>query len=145
MTNTTITSLYPRLVVSDGPAAIDFYRAALGAEELVRHTGAGGKIVHAELRLGNAIVFLKEEGDGDPSPTSLGGTAVIMALGVDDVDAVAAAMTRAGATVVYPVADRPYGERDGRFADPFGHLWLVSQRRPDLASQDVRHRAGRAD
>lgn len=142
MTNTTITSLYPRIVVTDGAAAIDFYRQALGAEELVRHTEPGGKIVHAELRLGSAVVALKDEGDGDPSPTSLGGTPVIMALGVDDVDAVAAAMTRAGATVVYPVADRPYGGRDGRLADPFGHLWLVSQRQPGHVSQDAGPTAG---
>jgi uncharacterized glyoxalase superfamily protein PhnB len=121
-----IARLYPRLVVSDGAAAIDFYRTALGAKEVARHHGPDGKIVHAELTIGGVTVALKDEGDGDPAPTTLGGTPVIIALHVDDADAVGEAMTRAGATVLYPISDQPYGERGGRLADPFGHQWMVS-------------------
>lgn len=128
MTNTHILGFYPRLVVSDGAAAIDFYKAALGAGEVDRHTDPNGKILHAELTIGEATVAIKDEGHGDPAPTSLDGNPVIMALNVDDADAVAEAMTSAGATVVYPVADQPYGERAGRLADPFGHLWMISQK-----------------
>lgn len=128
MTSTHILGFYPRLVVSDGAAAIDFYKAALGADEVSRFTNPSGKIVHAELTIGPATVALKDEGDGDPAPTSLGGNPVIMALNVDDADAVAEAMTSAGASVVYPIADQPYGERGGRLADPFGHLWMIAQK-----------------
>ncbi len=123
----TISTLYARLVVSDAPKAIDFYRAAFGADEIARHTDDNGKVVHAELKIGETMFAVKDEGDGDPSPTTLGGSPVIMALGVADADAVGDAMTRAGATVIYPITDWPYGARGGRLADPFGHLWMISQ------------------
>lgn len=125
MTNSQLNRLYPRLVVADAAAAIDFYRTALGAKEVARHHGPDGKIVHAELSIGGVTVALKDEGGGDVAPTTLGGTPVILALAVDDADAVGEAMTRAGATVIYPIADQPYGERGGRLADPFGHQWMV--------------------
>jgi len=122
-----VTELIPRLVVNDGPAAVAFYERALGATEGERYTADDGRIVHTELTIGSSRVHLKDEGDGDPSPTSLGGTPVIMHLGVTDADAVAAAMVRGGATVVFPVADHGYGMKDGRLADPYGHLWIVSE------------------
>jgi PhnB protein len=124
----TIRSMYPRLVVSDGARAIDFYVAAFGAKEVERHADpATGKIVHARLHIGEVVVAVKDEGDGDPAPSTLGGSPVILALDVDDADAVGAAMERAGATVVYPIQDWDYGARGGRLADPFGHLWMISQ------------------
>ncbi len=125
----TINSMYPRLVVSDATKAIDFYVAAFGATPGERHVDDNGKIVHVELTLGDAItVAVKDEGDGDPAPTSLGGTPVIIALDVDDADAIGDALVAAGATVVYPIQDWDYGSRGGRLADPFGHLWMISQR-----------------
>ncbi len=139
-TQVMISALYPRLVVSDAARAIDFYTVAFGAEEVARYTDADGKIVHAELRIGGAVVAVKDEGDGDPSPPTLGGSPVIMALDVSDADAVGDAMTRAGATVVYPIQDWPYGSRGGRLADPFGHLWMVSQQIQDLAPDEIQRR-----
>jgi PhnB protein len=124
---TQINALYPRLVVADAARAIDFYVAALGATETQRHAGPDGKIVHAEVTIGAARVAVKDEGDGDPAPTTLGGTPVIIAIDVESADAVADSMLRHGATVVYPVHDAPYGVRGGRLADPFGHLWMISQ------------------
>ncbi|CAL9613541.1 MULTISPECIES: VOC family protein [Streptomyces] len=135
-----VTRLYARLVVSDGPRAIDFYRTALGAEEIERYTGPGGRIVHALLRLGDTVVAVKDADEGDPAPPSLGGSPVIMALDVTDADAVAEAMLRGGATVVYPVADQPYGQRGGRLADPFGHLWMISQTIEDLTPEEIQRR-----
>ncbi len=124
----TINSMYPRLVVSDAAKAIEFYIGAFGAKQGERHVDDNGKIVHAELTLGDAItVAVKDEGDGDPAPTSLGGSAVILALDVDDADAIGDAMVASGATVVYPIQDWEYGSRGGRLADPFGHLWMISQ------------------
>jgi uncharacterized glyoxalase superfamily protein PhnB len=141
MTNTsaqqTVTRLYARLVVPDAPRAIDFYRAALGAEEIERYTGPDGKIVHALLRLGGSVVAVKDADEGDPAPASLGGSPVIMALDVSDADAVAEAMLRGGARVVYPVADQHYGQRGGRLADPFGHLWMISQTIEDLTPEQI--------
>ncbi|MFI8214493.1 VOC family protein [Streptomyces sp. NPDC085932] len=135
-----VTRLHPRLVVSDGPRAIDFYRTAFGAEEIERYTGPEGRIVHALLRLGDAVVAVKDADEGDPAPPSLGGTPVILALDVTDADAVAEAMLRGGATVVYPVADQPYGQRGGRLADPFGHLWMISQTIEDLTPEEIQRR-----
>jgi uncharacterized glyoxalase superfamily protein PhnB len=143
MANPHILGLYPRLVVSDGAAAIDFYKAALGAEEVARYTDPNGKIIHAEITIGVATVAVKDEGDGDPAPTSVGGTPVIMALKVDDADTVAGAMTRAGASVVYPISDWPFGERGGRLADPFGHLWMISQQIEDLTPAEIQRRTDR--
>jgi uncharacterized glyoxalase superfamily protein PhnB len=128
MTQTHVSRLAPRLVVSGAEAAIEFYTSAMGAEEVARHTH-DGKIVHAELRFGDATLTLKDEDDVDPAPTSLGGTPVIINIDVDDADAVAEAMTRAGARVIYPIDDwSEYGrERGGRLADPFGHVWMIVQ------------------
>ncbi len=131
MTELSIVGGYPRLVVSDGARAIDFYAAAFGAIEKERHTGPDGRIVHAELAIGGVRVAVKDEGDGDPAPTTLGGTPVVMALDVGDPDGVAGAMLRHGATVVHPISDQPYG-RGGRLADPFGHQWMLT--RPPVAT-----------
>jgi uncharacterized glyoxalase superfamily protein PhnB len=122
----TITNLHARLVVRDAPAAIDFYVAALGAKELDRATGPDGRIVHAELAIGPATIALKDEGDGDPAPPSLGGTPVVLTLLVDDADATADAMLAAGASVIYAISDQPYG-RGGRLGDPYGHQWMILQ------------------
>lgn len=121
-----ISTMYPRLVVTDAARAIDFYVAAFGAKETERHSSPDGRIVHAAVKIGDITIAVKDEGDGDPSPTTLGGSPVILALDVPDPDAVGAAMERAGATVVYPIQDWEYG-RGGRLADPFGHLWMISK------------------
>ena len=126
-----IRTMYPRLVVSDAARAIDFYAAAFGAKESERYTDPDtGKIVHAAVTIGDITIAIKDEGDGDPAPATLGGTPVIFALEVDDVDAVGATMQSAGATVVHPIQDWDYGARAGRLADPFGHLWMITQPLP---------------
>jgi uncharacterized glyoxalase superfamily protein PhnB len=122
----TISRMYPRLVVSNAAEAIDFYIAAFGARETARDHGPDERIVHAELDFGGYTVAVKDEGDGDPAPTTLGGSAVIIALDVNDADAVGESMVAAGGTVIYPIQDWPYG-RVGRLADPYGHLWMISQ------------------
>ena len=123
----TITRMYPRLVVTDAAKAIDFYVAAMGAVETARFTDPDGKIVHAELTIGPAVVAVKDADGADPAPPTLGGTPVIIALYTDDADALGAAMLALGATVVYPIADQSYGERGGRLTDPFGHQWMIAQ------------------
>jgi PhnB protein len=135
-----ITGMYPRLVVSDGAKAIDFYVTAFSATEQARFTDPSGRIVHAELKIGPATVAVKDEGDGDRAPTTLGGTPVIIALDTDDADAIGAGMIAAGATVIFPIADQPYGSRGGRLADPFGHQWMISQRIEDLTPEQSQQR-----
>ena len=119
--------MYPRLVVADGARAIEFYVSALGAVETARHTDDNGKVIHSELKLGNFMFAVKDEDQGDPGAATLGGSPVILALDVTDADAVGEAMIAAGAAVIYPIRDQDYGARAGRFADPFGHLWMISQ------------------
>lgn len=132
-TQDTAPQLYPRLVVSDAATAIDFYRSAFDAEEVVRYEH-DGKIVHAELtvRAGletSASFTLKDEDDTDRAPTSLGGSPVLLNLHVASADATAEAMIAGGGTAIFPVSDwSEYGlERGGRLADPFGHVWMIMQ------------------
>ncbi|MHA6796882.1 VOC family protein [Pseudonocardia bannensis] len=136
---TDILDLYPRLVVDDGDGACAFYAAALGAETIERYTDPDGRIVHAMLRAG-PIRFAVKDADGyDPAPAT-GGVSVIMALYVSDADAVADRMVAAGATVVFPVADQPYGERGGRLSDPYGHLWMIAQQTERLTPEQIQTR-----
>ena len=125
-----VSSMYPRLVVADAARAIDFYVNALGAVETVRHTDDNGKVIHSELTLGSLMFAVKDEDPSDPGPTTLGGSPVILALDVTNADAVGEAMIAAGARVIYPIQNWDYGARAGRLADPFGHLWMISQPLP---------------
>jgi len=121
-------SLSPHLVCRDARKAIDFYKSALGAEELIALPGPDGKIMHACLRINGSSVMLVDEnvGCGASSPQQLGGTPVTLHLIVDDVDAVVDRAVAAGAKVVMPVADQFWGDRYGVIADPFGHQWSVA-------------------
>ncbi|MDQ2850420.1 MAG: VOC family protein [Actinomycetota bacterium] len=136
----------PRLVVSDGASAIEFYRAAFGAEEVgKRFTDPGGAVIHAEVRIGDSVVMITEEtGDGGPAqaPPSLGrAVSAIMATYWADVDDVWERAVAAGAEVIYPLADQFYGERGGRLRDPFGHQWMLSQRIEYVTAEEMNRRA----
>jgi PhnB protein len=136
----------PRLVVRDGAAAIDFYRAAFGAEEIgERFNGPGGELIHAEVRIGDSVVMITDEPDnGAPakSPQSLGGVvSAIMATYWENVDAVWERAVSAGAEVVYPLADHFYGERGGRLRDPFGQQWMLSTRIEEVSHAEMMRRA----
>ncbi|HEY6594377.1 MAG TPA: VOC family protein [Asanoa sp.] len=123
-----VTAVHPRLVVSDAAGAIEFYTRAFGAVERAERYIIEGKVAHAEVTIGGSVVYVKDESDGDPSPTTLGGTPVILSLEVGDSDRVARRMLDNGARVIFEVGDHGYGYRDGRLADPYGHLWIVSQK-----------------
>lgn len=122
-----MTDLYPRLVVNDADAALAFYISAFGGEVTERFADPDGQVVHAMVNV-DGVRFAVKDADGhDPAPLA-GHVPVIIALYVDDPDAVATRMVDGGATVIFPVDDQPYGERGGRLADPFGHLWMVACR-----------------
>jgi PhnB protein len=136
----------PRLVVRDGAAAIDFYRDAFGAIEVgERFTGPHGELIHAEVRIGDSVVMISDEGeDGAPAraPDSLGGVvSAIMATYWEDVDAVWARAVAAGAQEVFPLADQFYGDRGGRLRDPFGQQWMLSQRIEHVPGEEMERRA----
>ena len=134
-----IEELYPRLVVAGADAALAFYSAALGADVVERYTDPDGRVVHAMLAAGPVRFAVKDADRYDPAPRE-GGVPVILALYVRDADAVAARMVDGGASVVFPVADQPYGERGGRLRDPFGHLWMIAQRTERLTPEQVQAR-----
>jgi PhnB protein len=136
----------PRLVVSSGGAAIDFYRDAFGAEELgERFTGPNGEVIHAEVRIGDSVIMITEESDPDSpakSPQSLGGAvSAIMALYWADVDAAWERALAAGAEIIFPLTDQFYGERGGRLRDPFGQQWMLSQHIEDVSHDEMNRRA----
>jgi PhnB protein len=139
-----LTTVTPRLVVSDGAAAIDFYIAAFGAEPVgERHTMPDGALIHAELRIGTAIVMLTEDSDnGGPAraPAQDRPVNVIMATYWEDVDGVWARALAAGAEVIYPLDDQFYGERGGRLRDPYGHQWMISRVTEVLSADEIARR-----
>ncbi len=141
-----LSTVTPRLVVPDGAAAITFYAEAFGAEEVgERFNGPEGELIHAEVRIGDSVVMITEEGgDGAParSPQSLdGAVSAIMATHWEDVDAAWARAVKAGAEVLFPLADQFYGDRAGRLRDPFGQQWMMSQRIELLSGEEMRRRA----
>jgi PhnB protein len=133
----------PYLIVKDAARAIEFYKNAFGATELMRMADPNGKVGHAEIRVGDSHVMLADEfpDKGFHGPQSLGGSSVGLVLYVEDVDAVAARAVAAGAKVLQPVKDQFYGDRSGTFTDPFGHVWTISTHKEDLSPEEVRRRA----
>ena len=118
----------PRMFVRGAANAIEFYQRAFGATELGRSADPSGKIINAEIRIGDSIISLAEESPewGNYSPQTLGGTTMILTLNVEDANAVWDQAISAGAKVVFPIKDQFYGYRQGRLEDPFGHLWIIS-------------------
>lgn len=123
-----MTSIAPLLSVRNGAKAIEFYKAALGAEELFRVEDPNGSVV-ARLSVGGAEFWLADESPehANLSPESLGGSCVRIVLTVADPDGLFERAITAGATQVYPVSDQPYGWRLGRLSDPFGHHWEIGK------------------
>jgi uncharacterized glyoxalase superfamily protein PhnB len=134
----TDSTLCPKLVVPDADAAIAFYGKAFGAVLRSRYTVADS-VVFAELELFGGRVTLKDADDTDPSPATLGRPGVLMDVTTDDPDSLAGAVTEAGGSVVFEVADQPYGARGGRVRDPFGHEWLL-QTPISLSDEEVQRR-----
>ncbi len=132
----------PYLIVHDASAAIDFYRNAFGATEFVRLATPDGKIMHAEIRIGEAQIMVADEFPemNYRSPKTIGGSPVSILLCVADVDKLWASATQAGATIVQPLADQFDGDRRGTLADPFGHTWLVATRREEVSPAELQRR-----
>jgi PhnB protein len=134
----------PHLVCAGAAKAIDFYKEAFGATEMVRMPTPDGRLMHAALSINGSSVMLVDEFPemGGAAPTTLKGSPVTMHLTVDDADAAAERAVKAGATIVMPVADQFWGDRYGLIADPFGHLWSIAT--PGEAPLDPAEIAARA-
>jgi PhnB protein len=133
----------PYLCVDGAGAAIEFYRNVFGATERMRMAEPDGKIGHAELEIGTAVIMLADEFPdlGVLAPKTIGGSPVTMTLYVEDVDDVFARATDAGATVLSPLKNQFYGDRTGQFEDPFGHRWSVATHIEDVSPEDMAERA----
>ncbi len=137
--------LTPYLSVKDGEAAIEFYKKAFGATEVMRMPGPDGKgIGHADLVLfGRMHVMLADEYPdmGHTSPQTLGGSPVMLHIYVEDVDATVDRAVAAGAKLVRPVADQFYGDRSGGIEDPFGHKWYFATMKEIVSPEEMQRRA----
>jgi PhnB protein len=132
----------PYLIVTGAAAAIEFYKKAFGAVEIMRLTQPDGKIGHAEIQIGSSKVMLADEAldMGFWSPRSLGGSGTGIMLYVDDVDRAFERARSAGAKALQPVKNQLYGDRSGTLSDPFGHMWTISTHVEDISAEEMQHR-----
>jgi uncharacterized glyoxalase superfamily protein PhnB len=133
----------PSIVVKGAAGAIDFYRKAFGAEELMRFPGPDGSIMHAEIRIGDSVVMLGDEmpEQGGRSPKSIGGTPVSFFVYKENVDAAWKQAVDAGAKTIMPLADQFWGDRTGCLEDPYGHRWWLAQHVQDLTPEEMQRNA----
>lgn len=135
-------SITPYLVIRGAKKAIDFYKKAFGAEEIMKMEDDKGVIGHAELRIGSSIFMLADEKPDFPhkSASTLGGSPISILLYVEDVDSVFKQAVSAGAEVERPVADQFYGDRTGGVKDPFGFSWYISTHVEDVSPEEMDRR-----
>lgn len=135
-------SLAPAIAVTNGAAAIDFYKRAFGAEERYRLIDPeSGKIGHAELTINGALLMLSDEyPQYNKTPETLGGVSAKFLIMCGDVDAAFQRAIDAGAEALMPLTNQFYGHRDGRVRDPFGHEWLLSQVVEEVAPEEMQRR-----
>jgi len=136
-------NITPYLIVDGAAGAIEFYKKAFAAVELMRFPGTDGKIGHAELRFGDSRVMLADEFPqmGFCGPKALGGSPVGVLLYVADVDSQFKTAVAAGAKVVRPLADQLYGDRSATLEDPFGHVWTIATHKEDVSPEEIRKRS----
>ncbi len=132
-------TITPALVVDGAAKAIEFYKRAFGAEELGRFPGPGGKLMHAEIKIGDSVVMLSDAFPewGCASPASKDSSPVSLHIYVDDADAVFSRATGAGAKVMMPLMDAFWGDRYGKLKDPFGHEWSIATHKFDYTREEM--------
>jgi uncharacterized glyoxalase superfamily protein PhnB len=130
------------LTVKDAAKAIEWYGKAFGAKETFRMPGPGGKIMHAEMQIGDSVLMLADEMPemGCVGPETLKGSAVTVMMYFDNVDKIWDQATKAGGTVTMPLADMFWGDRYGQFTDPFGHKWAIAQHIEDVSHEQMKVR-----
>jgi len=134
-------TLTPFLTVRDAARAIEFYKQAFGAKERGVMKGPDGKVMHAELMIGDSIIMLSDEFPefGSVSPQAIGGSAMGLHIYLDNVDAAFDRAVKAGAQVEMPVSEQFWGDRYGKLKDPFGHKWSIATHTRDMSADEMKH------
>jgi PhnB protein len=133
----------PQLVLDNAAQAIEWYKKALGAQEVSRALGPDGKIMHADLKIGNSHIMMNDAMMGSKGPQAMGGSPISLWVYVDDVDALFNRAVAAGARPHGPmgqVADQFWGDRTGTLIDPAGYQWTIATHKEDLTPEEMRQR-----
>ena len=134
----------PHLILDDAAQAIEWYKRALDAEEKTRSLGPDGKVIHAELQIGNSRIMLNDAMGGGKSAKAFGGSPIGLWIFVPDCDAIFNRAVAAGAQVgpgpMGPLADQFWGDRSGTFTDPYGYQWTIATRKEDLTHDEIDRR-----
>ena len=133
----------PYLIIKGAAEAIEFYKRAFGATEMLRMADPQGRVGHAEIKIGDSVIMLADEHPamGYRSPRALGGSSVSILLYLEDVDTVFARAVKAGAKALRPVTNQFYGDRSGTLEDPFGHVWTIATHVEDVPPEEMKRRA----
>lgn len=136
----------PYMVIKDAAKAIEFYKKAFGATEILCMKAPDGKVKHAEIKIGNSPIMITDEHPEQQmrGPQALGGSPMHLYLYVEDVDALFNNAVAAGAKVIYPIATHFYGDRSGGLTDPFGHAWFIATHVEDVPPAELKKRAEEA-
>ena len=134
----------PQLTLDNAAQAIEWYKKALGAQEKSRAVGPDGKIMHAEVRIGDSLIMLNDEMGGGKSAKAMGGSPVSLWVYVEDCDALfnraVAAGARVGQGPMGQLQDQFWGDRSGTVTDPHGYTWTIATRKEDLTPQEIQQR-----
>lgn len=132
----------PYLIVDDATRALEFYKKAFGAKELMRHAAPDGRIGHAEIKIGDSVIMLADEHPemDARSPTHFGGSPISIMIYLEDVDKQFKQAIAAGGTELRPLTDQFYGDRSGTIKDPFGHSWHLSTHKEDVSMEEMNRR-----
>jgi PhnB protein len=135
-------SVTPYLIVNGASKALDYYKMAFGAQELMRFDGPNGSIMHAEFQIGSSRLMIADESPdmGYKSPQTIGGSGTSLMLYVDDVDSTFERAITGGAKVMQAVTNQFYGDRTGSLTDPFGHIWTIATHVEDVSEEEMQKR-----
>ena len=134
-------TITPQLSLDRAAETIEWYKKAFGAEELGKHLGPDGKVMHAELKIGDSRFMVNDVMPGGKGPQAFGGSPTLLWLYVEDADAVFSRAVNAGGKVKMPLADQFWGDRGGCLADPEGYTWWIATRKEDLTPAELDQRS----
>jgi uncharacterized glyoxalase superfamily protein PhnB len=134
-------TITPQLALDNAAQTIEWYKKAFGAEEIGRHLGPDGKIMHAELKIGDSRIMVNDLMPGSKGPQAFGGSPASLWLYVENSDTLFNRAVGAGAKVQMPLADQFWGDRGGAVADPAGYTWWIATRKEDLTEPELEQRA----
>jgi PhnB protein len=132
------TTITPSMTVKDAPKVIEFYKKAFDAKEHMRMPGPDGKIMHAEIQIGNSVIMMNDEVMGSRSAQTLGGCPISFYVYVDDAAAAFKKAIAAGAKETFPITEMFWGDKMGTLEDPFGYKWTIAQHVKDVTPEDMK-------